>query len=92
MDIRENIRVNIIQNRERLGINQTALGEMVNVKKTTVSSWERGQSAPDIVTLYSLCQIFGITLDEMYGVSTTNKEIEGYQKKLSDIKDLLEKR
>ncbi|MDR2728852.1 MAG: helix-turn-helix domain-containing protein [Chitinispirillales bacterium] len=69
--IHKNIVGNIASHRKRLNLSQEQLAEMVGVKKfTTVSSWERGANLPNIETLFKLCEIFGITMDEMYGVST----------------------
>lgn len=67
-DIRDNISHNIICYRKRLGLTQAQLAEKLSVKTTSVSSWERGANAPDIETLYKICRLFHLTMDEMYGV------------------------
>ncbi|MDR0306943.1 MAG: helix-turn-helix domain-containing protein [Chitinispirillales bacterium] len=69
--IHENIVNNIISHRKRLNLSQEQLAEKAGVKKfTTVSNWERGANLPNTETLFKLCEIFGITMDEMYGVNT----------------------
>ena len=69
--IHENIVANIILHRKRLNLSQEQLAEKAGVKKfTTVSNWERGANLPNIETLFKLCEIFDITMDEMYGVNT----------------------
>ncbi|MCL2689198.1 MAG: helix-turn-helix transcriptional regulator [Chitinispirillia bacterium] len=71
--IHENIVANIVSHRKRLNLSQKQLAEMSGVKNyTTVSSWERGANLPNIETLFKLCDIFGITMDEMYGVNTAD--------------------
>ena len=69
-DIKENISNNIVYYRKKIGLTQSQLAERLGVKTTTVSTWERGASSPDIETLYDICKIFGVSLDEMYGVNT----------------------
>lgn len=68
-DIRDSISKNISLYRKQFGLTQSQLAEKLGVKTTSVSSWERGANAPDIETLYDICQLFNITLDEMYGVA-----------------------
>lgn len=69
-DIKDNISNNIVYYRKKSGLTQGQLAEKLNVKTTTVSTWERGASSPDIETLYTICTILGISLDDMYGVNT----------------------
>ncbi len=69
---RDNIRNNIIKYRKKLGLKQSELAEKLNVSTTAVSGWERGANAPDIETLIKICQIFKISLSEMYGVKNEN--------------------
>lgn len=71
-DIRDNISNNITFYRKKLGYTQNQLAEKIGVKTTSVSSWERGANSPDIETLYAICKLFNISLDEMYGVNTEN--------------------
>lgn len=72
-DIRANISKNILYFRKNAGLTQKELAEQLGVKLTSVSSWERGANAPDIETLYRICEFFHTTLDEMYGVGTTSQ-------------------
>lgn len=67
-DIRDNISKNIMFYRKKNGFTQNQLAAQLGVKSTTVSSWERGANAPDIETLYSVCRLFNISLDDMYGI------------------------
>ena len=56
-DIKENISNNIVYYRKKIGLTQSQLAERLGVKTTTVSTWERGASSPDIETLYDLSLI-----------------------------------
>ena len=42
---------------------QSQVASALSVKTTTVSTWERGASVPDIETLYNLCKILGVSLE-----------------------------
>lgn len=69
-DIRDNISHNISYYRKQHKLTQSQLAEELGVKTTSVSSWERGANAPDIETLYRICRLFHLTLDELYGVAS----------------------
>lgn len=58
---------NVKQNRQRLGLTQKELSEMMYVSPQNVSKWEKGLCAPDIENLCSLAEIFGISLDKLVG-------------------------
>jgi len=73
-NVRENITNNIIKYRKLSGLLQKELGEKVGVASTSVSSWERGANSPDVETLVKLCDIFGITINEMYGEEPKQQE------------------
>lgn len=51
--------------RQRKGMSQQALGEMLGISATAVHKWEHGQSQPDIVALKRMSDIFGVTIDEL---------------------------
>ena len=60
MDIKE-IGKRIRNYRISRGLTQAELAERLKFTPQTVSKWERGQSAPDIVVLSDLCCALGIT-------------------------------
>lgn len=51
--------------RQRKGLSQQALGELLGVSATAVHKWEHGQSQPDIPALQKLSSIFGVSIDEL---------------------------
>lgn len=57
----------IAEHRKRLGITQEALAKQLNVSNQAVSKWESDQCCPDIQLLPEIADIFGITLDELFG-------------------------
>lgn len=57
----------IAQHRKRLGMTQEALAQKLGVTNQAVSKWESDQSCPDIQLLPELAELFGITIDELFG-------------------------
>lgn len=88
--IREIIRLNILQHRKAAGLSQEELGNMVGLKKSSISCWEKGKSLPDLATLYKLCKIFDISLDEMYGVKKEQPDAETLDTIIKSLQKLKE--
>ena len=57
----------IAQNRKRLKLTQDQLAEKLGITAQAVSKWENDQSCPDIATLPTLAEIFGISTDALLG-------------------------
>ena len=53
--------------RKKLGLTQEGLANQLGVTNQAVSKWESGQSCPDIALLPALADLFGITIDELFG-------------------------
>lgn len=56
---------NIAAYRKRSGLTQAGLAEKLNYSDKAVSKWERGESAPDVITLVQLADLFEITVNEL---------------------------
>lgn len=65
-EMREIIRINLIDLRTKNGLNQTEIGKKIGKSKTTVASWEQGASLPDITTLYRLALIYNVVMEYFY--------------------------
>lgn len=63
--LKAQIGTNISNLRKRQGLTQAGLAEKVNYSDKAVSKWERGESAPDILTLVSLAEVLGVTVDDL---------------------------
>lgn len=59
------IGTNISNLRKRQGLTQAGLAEKVNYSDKAVSKWERGESVPDVLTLVSLAEVLGVTVDDL---------------------------
>lgn len=55
----------ISQCRKEKGLTQSNLADMLKISNRTVSKWENGDGFPDITMVPSLCEILGITSDEL---------------------------
>ena len=55
------------QYRRKLGLTQEALAKQLEVTNQAVSKWESDQCCPDISLLPKIADIFGITMDELFG-------------------------
>ena len=57
----------IAQLRQEKGLTQEALAQQLGVTNQAVSKWESDQCCPDVALLPRLADLFGITLDELFG-------------------------
>lgn len=65
--VKEEIAKNLFYYRKKAGYTQKEFAAKLGVKNTAVSNWESGNNSIDIETLFAACEIFGITLNDMYG-------------------------
>lgn len=74
------------QLRQRMGLRQDDVARMVGVERSTVANWERGAKQPSLETLVKLSQVFGVSLDELVGVTeaTTPLPLASYCSLVSD--------
>ncbi len=69
----ENIGANIAELRRGHNMKQDELAEMLGVTPQAVSKWENGASMPDIALLPKIAEIFGVSIDELFGTDTSPK-------------------
>ncbi len=62
--------------RESLNISRDELGERMLVNRQTVSQWESGQTLPSSDDLVKLSEIFGVSVDEILGISDGEEHME----------------
>ena len=86
--IREEIAKNILFYRKKAGLTQKELASKLGVKNTAVSNWESGNNSVDIETLFSACEILGVSLSDIYGQYSGQTVIP--QSLRPDEKDLLQ--
>lgn len=67
-NIKETVAKNLMYYRKKNKITQKELADKLGVKHNAISSWENGVNSIDIDTLFRVCQIFGITVNDMYDI------------------------
>ncbi len=63
--VKKNIAKNMIAYRKRCNLTQSQLAEKIAYSDKAVSKWERAEGVPDLIVLLKLCDIFGVTLNDM---------------------------
>lgn len=53
--------------RKKMNITQDVLARQLGVTNQAVSKWESDQCCPDVMLLPKIAEIFGITIDELFG-------------------------
>ncbi|MBQ8468128.1 MAG: helix-turn-helix domain-containing protein [Clostridia bacterium] len=62
----------IAAERKAKNLTQSKLAEKIFVSEKTISKWENGKSLPDTASLPKLCEIFGVSLNELLSGERTN--------------------
>lgn len=65
----------ILYYRKRMGMTQDQLAERMGVTAQVVSKWEHDLSCPDVTALPRLAEIFGITTDELLGITGAQPQL-----------------
>lgn len=68
--------------RKEKNLTQMQLAEKLNITNRAVSKWETGKSCPDVSIMMKLCDILGITVNEL--LSAERISMENYQKKAEE--------
>lgn len=55
----------ISEKRKEIGMSQKTLAVKLNLTDKTISKWESGKGLPSLEALVELCDIFGISVDEI---------------------------
>lgn len=66
---REEIGEKLKAKRISCGMTQQEVAEKIGRKQPIVGHWETGYSQPDANTLFMLCDIYGTTVDDVFGFS-----------------------
>lgn len=71
----------IAKYRKEKNLTQAQLAEKLNITDRAVSKWENGKSMPDSSIMLELCEILGITVNEL--LSGEKITMENSEKKLT---------
>lgn len=64
------IAANVARLRKERGMTQEALAEVIGVSAQTISKWENATTWPDVALLPVIADVFGVTIDALYGRET----------------------
>ncbi len=84
----------IASQRKINNLTQAALAEKLGITDRAVSKWERGKGMPDVSIMLDLCEIFGITVNELLcgeKISMENSNQKNEQLLLDMAKELEKK-
>lgn len=70
-NIKEIVAKNLLYYRKKNKITQKELADKLGVKHNAISAWENGVNSIDIDTLFQVCKIFGITVNDMYDIKNS---------------------
>lgn len=84
--VREEVAKNLLYYRKKGKITQRALAEQLGISHNTVSQWESCKNSIEAELLFKICEIFGVSVNDMYG-TFSNAMAEAYtttEKRLID--------
>ncbi|MCL1829887.1 MAG: helix-turn-helix domain-containing protein [Oscillospiraceae bacterium] len=62
----------LVELRKKNGYSQESLAEQLGISRQAISKWERAEASPDTENLILLAKIYGISLDELFGINVTD--------------------
>ena len=68
--------------RKECGYTQASLGEKLGITDRAVSKWERGKSMPDASIMLELCDLLGISVNEL--LTGEHITMENYKEKAEE--------
>ena len=76
--IKKNISKNIGKYREASGMSQKELARRLGVVPSRISNWETGANCPTIDILFEVCEILGVSINDIYGIYPDSKFVLQY--------------
>ena len=64
----------IRENRRKMGLTQIELAQKLNISQGSLSGYETGRIEPDVTTMRKMADLFGVTLDELFGETAPSIE------------------
>lgn len=73
--------------RERAGLSQKAAAISLGVKAPSMSDWENGKSQPSIEHLIAMAKLYGVSVDFLLGVETSQNVSTDTSEELQELVD-----
>jgi len=80
MEIKMNLGEKINELRKKNNMTQEMLADAIGVTAQAVSKWERGVANPDLYLIPALAELFGVTADNLLGISAKGDSLEVNEK------------
>ena len=90
-EFNQRVAENLAKYRKLHGLTQAELAELISYSNKSVSKWERGEGVPDAFVLFSVSEIYGITLSELVGQTGKSKQTTDKLKALEKDRKAQEK-
>ena len=71
--IRKTITSNLVYYRKLCNYKQSYVAEKIGYSDKAISKWERGEAIPDVYILYSLAELYGITIEDILSENRKKK-------------------
>ena len=84
-----NIGEKIAQLRRDAGMTQEALASRLVISPQAISKWERGIANPDLELIPEIAKLFGISTDELLGLSSPKAQENELESRISSLERLL---
>ena len=84
-----NIGEKIAQLRRDAGMTQEALASRLVISPQAISKWERGIANPDLEVIPEIAKLFGISTDELLGLSSPKARENELESRISSLERLL---
>ena len=79
------IGANIARLRKEKNMTQDQLANLMGISFQAVSKWENGLSSPDVSNFPMLADVFGVTIDELFGREAGQREAPAADPKNNDL-------
>ena len=64
LELKKIIAKNLVTYRKQAHLTQAELAEKINYSDKNVSKWERAEGVPDVLVLYELAELYGVTVND----------------------------
>lgn len=78
LDLRQRLSENITKVIEDSNISKKMLGERLGVSQATISNWINGKNSPDVGKLFLFCEMFDLSIDDLYSEAPINSAKKSY--------------
>lgn len=68
--------------RDKRGIDQRDMAEQLGITSNSISNWETGRSRPDVNLLPAICEVLDITLNDLFGLESSDANVTDKQREL----------